>query len=169
MATTYKKLAPRTRKKRVTKSEVKLLYLKDASFLLKVHVTVEDVESSPACTRKSHYRLLVDNQMHERVSRSQKAYKRFRKISTPNLTRPQVNYNIFCLKTPCNIEEKKFFFQPTLSTTLASSLSIPFVVADSHLTVFLKTSSTFTGFSSSPLNRAPSFCVEPIRASVSVR
>lgn len=113
MATTYKKIAPRTRKKRVTKSEVKLLYLKDASFLLKVHVTVEDVESSPACTRKSlccDYRLLVDNQMHERVSRSQKAYKRFRKISTPNLTRPQVNLNIFCLKTPCNIEEKKLFF-----------------------------------------------------------
>ena len=40
MATTYKKIAPRTRKNRVTKSEVKLLYLKDASFLLKVHVTV---------------------------------------------------------------------------------------------------------------------------------
>ena len=113
MATTYKKIAPRTRKKRVTKSEVKLLYLKDASFLLKVHVTVEDVESSLACTRKSlccDYRLLVDNQMHERVSRSQKAFKRFHKISTPNLTRPQVNYSIFCLKTPCNIEEKKIFF-----------------------------------------------------------
>lgn len=71
MATTYKKIAPRTRRKRVTKSEVKLLYLKDASFLLKVHVTVEDVESSLACTRKSlccDYRLLVDNQKCMRES-----------------------------------------------------------------------------------------------------